>query len=142
MNEFKVGDKVRRTHGYRNGMSIGDIGTVEDIKGSGYVLLKEWPSRGHSPSFLELVEPEFQHGDLVEVRDCNNHNWYAGHLFVGMNPIKDAEYKYITVSEDDDCDTMAWRYCRKTQEQEVEEYTLQQIAAKLNVPVDKLRIKD
>lgn len=54
--KFMVGDEVRRTKSTWDGMKIGDIGTVTDVRGSGNVKLKEYSRRGdHNRNNLELV---------------------------------------------------------------------------------------
>lgn len=42
----------------------------------------------------DFLEPEFEWGKLVEVRDSNLGSWKSA-LFVGMNPNKESKYKYV-----------------------------------------------
>lgn len=63
MTSFKVGDKVRRTESSFEGMRVGDIGTVTEVRDQESathgpyqdVYLVEFP-RGHASYNLELID--------------------------------------------------------------------------------------
>lgn len=86
--------------------------------------------------FLKMLkEDEFKWGEEVEVKD--DHIGWCKRLYVGMNPAKDHEKKYITVISNGS-DSGRWKYCRKIQSKL--RLTLEDIAKKFEVPVESIEI--
>lgn len=79
--KFEVGDKVRRIKESFNGMKVGDVGTVVEIKYEG-VLIKEFnsPAYCHDINNLELVEEE------KEMFDMHKNAW-----FINVNSDEECE---------------------------------------------------
>jgi len=96
MCKFKVGNIVKRVMGDHNGMKVGDVGTITDVK-FGTLILKEFPGGGNhsSKSFILLgtVEKEevskykFKVGDEVEVlkNKADGSYWNAGETFIVLD---------------------------------------------------------
>ena len=61
----------------------------------------------------DFLEPEFEWGEEVEVRNLDNLKWDTG-FFVGMNPNKHTYWKYIVTKGQDGADS--YKQCRKLQE--------------------------
>jgi hypothetical protein len=133
MSKFNVGDRVRRTNYSFGEMRIGDEGIINKICTSGAIMFDgdDWE---YDPTYFELVEPEFEWGEEVEVRDSKNVSWIK-RKFVGINP-NENNNKYIVVSGGGR--PWAYKYCRNLKK----ELTLQEIADKFELDVNELRIKE
>jgi len=73
---FKVGDTVRRVRGSHAGMKIGDTATIEDIKSTGNLVLKEYQYNSgcpgsHDVEYFELVVPAVLSAPMHLSTDAN-----------------------------------------------------------------------
>lgn len=80
---------------------------------------------------LERIET----GSIVEVSN-DKEVWFCKRL-VYIIP-EGYTFRYMT-AETNDSEVLSWKHCRSVS---IKEVTLEEIAEKFNVPVDKIRIKD
>jgi len=139
MTDFKVGDRVKRVSGHFAGMGIGDTATVTEVVASG-VFLKEFPGYGHSPGMLEIVSSSiFTVGDKLTGGNYDKEVLHV--LDDGIIITKDIDDGDLTAWEDDLGLTEGGYYIKETKDG-LKEFTLQEIADKLDINVTDLRIRD
>jgi hypothetical protein len=93
----------------------------------------------------EWRQPTFQRGEEVEVRCWEEDDPWQQRIFLAE--IKGSNYPFITVEERSTLnfkqgktfDTARWKCCRKIKKPTV--LTLQMIADKFNLPVDKIKVE-
>lgn len=147
MSKFKVGDKVRCINnpngrpgagvGYKEGLEFTVDRVAEYSMGSGRdCYFGGVGGAGVYEDYLELAA-KFKEGDIITDGDAKYKILVA------------SKYGYIT-SENDDFDSIdediltidAEGYFEVVNEPEITELTLAEIAEKLNLPVESIRIKE
>lgn len=145
MIQLNPGDRVRRINMPWDLMKVGDIGTVRSVSKHGAnVWLKEYPGITFSTSNLEKImksldTPEtLEHGDVLVNEDFDyRRRIVQGVIGQAIITIDDESSQTALVLSPTELKDNGWQL-----EEDTTEVSVEQIAEKFNVPVDKLRIKD
>lgn len=144
---IEVGDEVRYFSGWKHNFVHGTVNRIEGLN-----VFCNWDD-GDEEGFMPLgrlelvrkgVNMKFAVGDIIEDSDGDFikilgiiNGYYVASQFADSATSERLEKPTLIVSEADDR-TYGWSKYDDT----VQEFTLEQIATKLNVPVSQLRIKD
>ena len=100
--------RVTMWNAYKQETCYHPFGTIHKGK---YCDIDYYKSRGCTiHQARDFLEPEFEWGEEVEVRNLDNLKWDTG-FFVGMNPNTDTRWKYIVTKGMDGVDS--YKQCRK-----------------------------
>jgi len=124
---MKVGDKVIwKKDDKMYSAKKGATAVIYDIDEDKNIIRIKWDrdnplhngqsDGGYYNDSFKLLYPDkqeclFKNGDKVLVRMSDGLTWNKM-LFVGMNPNKDSECKYIVIEEGGDIDCFAYKYCK------------------------------
>ena len=144
IHNYKPGDRVIRTKGSLR-IPKGTIGTYESTENESLGRVS-WDN-GHCGllSTYDAMEPyqPYEIGKTYQFSDFESFDEESTRTATLLLIMEDNEYKYYIQDRPDNL--LGYKYIREVPEPEpepVQELTLSEIAEKLNIPVDKLRIKD
>lgn len=149
--KFKKGDIVKCVEADMYGLTKGkDYIVLEDSKPKNvYISDNNGQKNGLSPSRFELVKRvggyrDYREGDIVRPSDDEviSYDELCDRRFVtDLGP--EYTYRYIVISKNDGKRTepMVYKYIIGKPEEEVKEFTMEEIAEKMGVSVGELKIK-
>jgi len=140
MSEFKVGDKVERMETHNLGVAPGERGVIikKDYYANFYQVDFNGKVGSHDPRYLRLLEDELSVGDVLEADDASYTKEVLHVLPDGIVVTQDSDDLEVH-AHTNEAELLGDGWKKKTA---AKEYTLKEIADKLNIDVTDLRIKE